>query len=284
MILPAPGGAFEWRRFGERSGLVCLPLAEIARHVFTARGWPLGEAPEVDEDEAWRSVAGALGDNRPVSRARQVHGAGVVLAGWNHPTADLPTADIIVAHSGRAAGVQVADCVPLLVADRGSGAVAAVHAGWRGLAARAPQVAVDALVERCGARADDLVASIGPAIGPCCYEVGPDVYQAFAQAGFHAEQLARWFRGSPAQLAGNPTLPSVVARTSHDPTRRYFDPWSATTDQLVQRGIPVDQVHVSSLCTASHPAAFCSYRRDGAGAGRFAAAIASRVRSGQVLE
>jgi polyphenol oxidase len=76
-------------------------------------------------------------------------------------------------------GVRTADCVPILLADPATGAVAAIHAGWRGSAARIAAAAVRELAERWNVRPGDLRAAVGPSIGPCCYEVGPEVAYQF---------------------------------------------------------------------------------------------------------
>ena len=289
MILPVPGAGFEWQRFGERSGLVCVPMASLATHVFTGRDWSLGAirgpdgldvATSGSDRAGWRAVARAVGvDIGGLRRARQVHGADVSSC-RPEPADALPAADVIVVSDvGDAAAIQVADCVPLLIADRMTGAVSAVHAGWRGLAAGAPRVAVEALVTRCRARVTDLVAAIGPAIGPCCYEVGLDVRQAFHAAGHPSELVASWFHDVPVETPQNPSLPSVAARRGASREgRSFFDTWSAAAHQLTAAGVPASQVFRADLCTASHPAAFCSYRRDGNGAGRLAAAIRCRPR------
>ena len=111
-------------------------------------------------------------------------------------------ADIIVANDPAAVlAIQTADCVPLLIADRRTGAVAAAHAGWRGMAARVPVVAVHALASTFGSRPGDLVAAIGPSISGSCYEVGGEVRERFTTAGFPAPKLERWF--SPAERPGH---------------------------------------------------------------------------------
>jgi YfiH family protein len=157
-----------------------------------------------------------------------------------------------------ALAVQTADCVPLLIADRRTGSIAAAHAGWRGLAAHVPRVAVEALGRAFDSHPGDLVAAIGPSISAPRYEVGADVRIRFEQAGYSSGQLARWF--SPAERPGH----------------WFFDAWCAAYDQLAEAGLAAPQVHVAALCTASHPDVFCSYRRDGKGAGRIAGAIRAR--------
>src|SRR2546427_170559 len=84
------------------------------------------------------------------------------------------------------------------VAARRTHAAAAAHAGWRGLAARVPLVAIERIHRDLGSRVDDLMVAIGPAIGACCYEVGEDVRARFAHAGFTPAQIDRWFPAEPA--------------------------------------------------------------------------------------
>ena len=83
--------------------------------------------------------------------------------------------------------------MPLLLADPRTGAVAAVHAGWRGTAAGAATAALDALAREFGSRPEDLVVAIGPSIGACCYEVGSELVDAFAAAGHARHLIDRWF-------------------------------------------------------------------------------------------
>jgi YfiH family protein len=205
-------------------------------------------------------------------RMQQVHGRAVAVA---NPALDPPVADVIVTHDPAVViAVQSADCVPLLLADTRSGAVAAAHAGWRGLAARVPQAAVEAMMTTFGSRAEDLLVAAGPSIGACCYEVGVDVRDRFRDAGFSPEALDRWFSGSPQTIAGNPSSRSIPQTPR--PEHWYFDGWSSTRDQLRAAGITPDRFFAAGLCTASHAGALCSYRRDGAPAGRLVGAIRAR--------
>jgi YfiH family protein len=229
-------------------------------------------------------VADVLGvDRAHLVRVHQVHGAGVVVvrreseASSPHTaeTALLPDADIIVSHDpAQAIAIQTADCVPLLVADRRTGAVAAAHAGWRGLAARVPEVTVRWLSQEFGSLPDDLLAAIGPSIGACCYEVGRDVRARFETAGFSGLRLERWFVSEPRPSDTNPSMPSLPPNRRAD--HWFFDGWAATCDQLEWAGVPRGQMFVAELCAASHADAFCSYRRDGSRAGRLAGAIRAR--------
>jgi YfiH family protein len=248
-------------------------MLSVAPHVFTTRAWRLGSA-RADEEPAWGDVASALGlSAASLVRGRQVHGAEVLIA---RPEPGRPDADIVVgADPSLGMAVQVADCVPLLLADPRTGATAAAHAGWRGVAARVPEVAVAALARSYGARPSDLLAAIGPAIGPCCYEVGDDVRRRFEELGVPKNELEVDFSPTPAEDAQNPPLPAVSHGTR--PGRWFLNLWAATRRQLVRTGMRADRVFVASLCTASHPDVFCSYRRDGSGAGRIAAAIRPRA-------
>jgi len=216
-------------------------------------------------------------------RLRQVHGAAVLVrriadvrpdTGSARPGAGaLPEADIAVSNDpGDVLTIQTADCVPLLLADPGTGAAAAAHAGWRGLAARVPIVAVKMLIDTFGSRPGELIAAVGPSIGACCYEVGEDVRARFIDAEFETVELERWFGRETRPTSRNPAHAAV--RLAPDARGRwYFDGWLASRDQLVSAGVAESRISVAELCTASHVETFCSYRRDGRHCGRMAAAI-----------
>ena len=185
MILPRPDPSFEWRETPFGPALVSTLLEQEASHFFTTRPWTLGAALKPTH-EAWTDIGNAFDPVSPLLRLRQVHGRTVVVAeqlekaGPSEPA----EADIIVSGSANIAiAVQVADCVPLLIADRRLGVVAAAHAGWRGLALGVPGATVRALITRYGSNPQDLVAAIGPSVGACCYEVGPEVSAEFGKTG-----------------------------------------------------------------------------------------------------
>lgn len=256
--LPQPSGTFRWAQAnGEPPALVCAALEPFATHLFTTRAWVLGE-PGDRPTEGWRQVEHAVG--APVLQVRQVHGRDVLV----HRVGDEPRlvdADVIVSDDPAfAIAIRTADCVPLLLANRRTGAVAAAHAGWRGLSAGVPGVAAEALAQMPNGTTRDIVAAVGPAISGPRYEVGEDVWRSFQNAGFAPAMLERWF--STGRVEG----------------RWQFDGWAAASDQLEMAGVPREHIYAARLCTASHPGVFCSYRRDGAPAGRMAAVIRCRAR------
>jgi YfiH family protein len=255
---PQPATDFEWTVVDGHRALVCRPLRAHARHLFTTRDWALGSAANGDDPAGWSAAAAALGVSpAELFRVHQVHGASVVIKrrGDRVDSEARPSADIILSDDPEIAiAVQTADCVPLLMADTATGAVAAAHAGWRGLAGGVPGVAIAAMSRVFGTRPADLLVAAGPSISAARYEVGDEVRSRF-EAAFGARDAARWF---PTQT-----------RQSH----WLFDGWGAARDQLVAAGVPPASLHACSLCTAEHRDLFCSYRRDGRQAGRMAAVI-----------
>lgn len=267
MTLPAVPDAFEWIHAPWGSALRCRPLAAVAPHVFTTRQLALS-VPGLGQ------LADAL-DVRDVVAVKQVHGANVVVARRGQPVPGRPfdaatrdiEADVLVSDDPSVAvSVRAADCVPLLMADRQRGVVAAVHAGWRGTVARAAVAAVDALGREFGTRPEDLVVAMGPSIGPCCYEVGSELVDAFAAAGHQRHLITRWFMTPPMPRGRFKPVPGA------GPTLR-LDVAGANRDQLVIAGVDEASIHLSGLCTAEHLDVLTSYRAEKEKAGRLAAAI-----------
>ena len=235
--------------------LVCDELARHAPHFFTTSDLELRT-----DDREWAAVAQLI--DVPRQRLRlisQFHGADIAVvrrgdaAEWTPSRADgIATNDSTVA-----VGVRVADCAPILIADTTQAAVAAVHAGWRGTLQGIAAEGVRALSEEFGSHPGNLVAAIGPCLGPCCGEMGPEVPAMFRDAGHDQPTLERWFHIAP---SGRP----------------YFDLWQANRDQLEAAGLDPAKIFGAGLCTRSHPDVFHSYRAKGAEAGRMLGVI--RVR------
>ncbi len=262
MTLPSVPESFRWADTSSGLVLKCEPLESIAPHLFTTRDVP------ISSPEEWNVVAGLIGAMDAVT-LNQVHGSEVVTIRRGAARPDgRPDGDVLVSDDPRVAiAVRAADCVPLLLADRRTGAVAAVHAGWRGTAAGAASAAVDALARECGVQPQHLVAAIGPSIGPCCYEVGSELVNAFAAAGHARHLVDRWFS---VRDAGS----GIRDRES---ARLVLDVPGANRDQLILAGVPEDQIYLSGLCTAMHLDVLTSYRVEKEKAGRIAGVIRSRA-------
>jgi YfiH family protein len=176
----------------------------------------------------------------PFAVARQVHGSEVVRVGpgrarrgFDAPNRALPPADILSTSTrSLPLGVLAADCLPIALASEAEGRVVAVHAGWRGLAGGILQAALALFGDPAG-----VAAAIGPAIGPCHYEVGTEVLEAVGAA------------------TGDPP---VWQRRGGG---RYLDLAATAARSLAASGVP--EIEDAGLCTGCLPERFYSYRRDG---------------------
>jgi YfiH family protein len=219
------------------------PLFEDAGvpHLFTTRNFPGVTAfrdPFPPLGEAARPLLEACGlGERPPAFLKQVHGAHVVRAteGGLAGHADA----LLTGTRGQPIAVFSADCVPVLLYDPDGPRVAAAHAGWRGTTQSVTRAAVEALVEE-GGRRERILAAVGPAIGPCCYEVDKPVIAALDRAF-----PARWGQWVRAAGAG----------------KWMLDLWAANEEQLRSAGIGSDRISNPRLCTACRTDLFYSYRR-----------------------
>jgi hypothetical protein len=212
-----------------------LPHASTTRHCpgVTAPSAPTGPFGA----EAGAVLAAAGIDLARVSYARQVHGASHArtskagLAG----TADI----LITTERSLPLAIFTADCLAIILYDPDAGALGIVHSGWRGTVRGAPQGAVSALVGM-GARPDRLRVTIGPSIGPCCYEVDAPVVEAFGSA--HPGQWERWLRpGRPGHW--------------------MLDLWAANEELLGEGGVRPQRIENCRTCTACRTELFYSYRK-----------------------
>lgn len=259
MTWPVPGADFLWIDEPWGPMLRCTPLEGVARHGFTSRQLRL--RPGETASAGWGLAASSVGCRvDDIQRVHQVHGASVRVVRARGSGLAPPDADAVVTCvPGLAVAVVAADCVPLLLADPSTGAVAAVHAGWRGTAANAIGAAVAVLVGEFGVEPANLVAAVGPSIGACCYDVGEELPPAFLAAGRKGSDIAKWF-------------------TRDANGRLRLDLWRANADLLVRAGVQGSNVHVSGLCTKTHVDVLESFRVEGDRAGRMAAIIVAPTR------
>lgn len=183
-----------------------------------------------------------------VVRPRQVHGVAVAQLDAGGRLAPEEADAIVATRAGVRVGVVTADCVPILVAHHEGAAVAAIHAGWRGLGAGVVEAGIEALCAAAGAPPAAFAAVIGPCIGLCCYEVDAPVLDAMG---------ARFGDALPPTLA--PTRPGHAR----------LDLGRLAAVALARAGLPAARsARLPDACTACHPDRFHSFRRDGDRAGR----------------
>jgi YfiH family protein len=207
-----------------------LPFFRSKKHAFCAR---TGE----------KGVLEALGvpEGRLLT-LRQVHKADVLVFEGDtriltHP---LPY-DAVVTNKKRVAlAISTADCLPILMIDRSKKVIAAVHAGWRGMWRGVVQRAARTMIAAFESAPGDILAGIGPGIGPCCYEVGTEVVSLFQNSFEAPHEFIQKREG-----------------------RTYLDLSRAAQLELIQVGIPPENIEAIPLCTACRQDLFFSYRRDG---------------------
>jgi YfiH family protein len=178
------------------------------------------------------------------TQVKQIHSNRIVVANGRHGCLDNADA-LVSSEPGNLIGIRTADCAPILIADPENRAVAAIHAGWRGTATGIAAGAVERLAQEFGSKPAQLLVAIGPAIGPCCFEVGPEV----------------------AELFQNDAVPS--------PNGKYIvNLPDAIFRQLVVAGVVPTRIDVMRLCTVcTGPGQFHSFRRDKEDSGRMVSAI-----------
>ena len=185
-------------------------------------------------------------DDHHLLMPHQVHETEVVAVDGASDESQLEGVDALMTNvPGVCIGVSTADCIPVLLYDKVHRAVCAIHAGWRGTVKRIAVKAVAAMASTYGTCAADLVAQIGPGIHVESFEVGDEVYEAFADAGFQMQQISRRY-----------------------PDKWHIDLPECNRQQLITSGIPATRIAVSPLCTYQHPDTFFSARRLGINSGR----------------
>ncbi len=253
---------FYWRELEGVRALICAPLEDDGFvNGFSTRLGGVSEMPAKAlslagfNDDAAENIL----ENRrrflklfpgdwALAGCWQVHGADVRVVQTREEAkpaenerGDTIFCDVIVSQTkGVLAGVKTADCVPILLGDPVTGAFAAVHAGWRGTLATAVVVAVERLAKEYEAKPENLRVAIGASAGPCCYEVGSDVIDAFSSKFPEGDKLF------------TPTRPGHA----------LVDLLKANRDQLTSTGVDPGRIHTAPICTMCRTDLFFSYRKE----------------------
>lgn len=215
------------------------------RHAFTTRQNGLGNRNKgARHTDDWNAVAEAFGIHTyRLVTVNQVHGEKIEkVDDLNFRSVRTIHADAMITDvPGLALGVETADCVPVLLYDPVKHAIAAVHAGWRSTVKKIVQKAVNRMSEEFGSEPSRMIAAIGPAIGPECYEVDEPVIGPVREAFSFWKDVT---------------------------TQRGSDRWSldlvkANTMELLQIGLAMKNIHVAGMCTACRKDLFYSYRAEG---------------------
>lgn len=213
-------------------------------------GHTVGDDPRAVEANH-QLICQALGfDREDIVSPHQVHSATVgIVDARDRGRVRAETDALVTTEPGVLVMLRFADCVPVLLYDPRRRVIGLAHAGWRGTAAGVAQATVNVMETAFGCRPADVIAGIGPSIGPCCYEVGEDVASAFGRA----------FPGAGGLL-----------RSRSDGHWRA-DLWAANRLQLAEVG--VQRIEVAAICTACRTDEWFSHRAEHCKTGRFAAAI-----------
>ncbi len=207
----------------------------------------------------------------------QIHSAIVRLAGGGAP-AGLRGDALLTRRPGRLLGIKTADCFPVLLVDGRRRAVAAVHAGWRGLVQRVVEKTAGEMRRNFGSAPADLRAAIGPGIQACCFEVGHEVLEEFASQFADAGDYCRLDPPDPLETRLPQQPLTGVRNMLRDPVtaRAHVDLAEAVRRQLLAAGLDLRRIYNSGRCTACELLRFYSYRREKDAAGRMLSVIGIR--------
>jgi YfiH family protein len=183
-------------------------------------------------------------DHVQLATLRQIHSDKVVVADRAGVIGEGDA--LISARPGLTVAIRTADCLPVLIADAKNKAVGAVHAGWRGIVREVAPRAIEAMGREFGSRPEDLIVGLGPSIGACCFEVGPEVAIRFSDLFPERQDLS---------------------------VKTKIDLTEAMVRQLRRIGVPPGQIASSPFCTYCQSSFFHSHRRDGDAAGRMISGI-----------
>lgn len=285
--------------FGTRQGGESKDTSAAQSSTLSTGSWP------AETQRKRRGFLQAIGaGNLPLAVLHQTHSAIIYcvsqssgghlryqLAGNPLPETESPPRTrsgdaLMTQHAGIMLGIRVADCMPILMVDCEKRVIAAVHAGWRGALNRIVEKAVGEMCRMFNSRPENLFAAIGPSIRGCCYEVGPEVVDAFCGAFPSGEDFFHRVMATPeeARMALRyQTLFSLQAPPGHQAedvlSKVHLDLAAVARYQLEQAGITPQQIYTADYCTACRTDLFFSYRKEGSLAGRMMVVIGMRPQS-----
>ena len=241
-----PNGDLTHAVFGRAGGVSPAPFDSLNMSIST------GDSLENVRENRRRALAAAGVMAAAVATLWQVHGTEVVVVAAQ-PGDPLTQADALITNERSVTlFLRFADCVPILLFDPVRRVTGIAHAGWRGTVAGMAQNVVRAMVAKYGCIAADILAGIGPAVGPARYEVGAEVADAARAAFPHESDILQVRAG-----------------------KTYLDLWTANAAALRSAG--VSSIEVAQLCTAENNNEFFSHRGDNGQSGRFGALIGMGV-------
>jgi YfiH family protein len=209
-----------------------------------------GDTPERVQENRRRLAAALDIDAAQIVRCQQVHGTGIAKVDRSDAGCLLEGCDGLVTDTiGLPLAVVFADCTPLVLYDRRRHVLGVCHAGWRGTVNGAATATLWAMQAGYDCAPTDIVAGIGPSIGPASYEVGEEVLD-----------LARARLPDATLFFGHPNGATA---------RPHFDLWAANQHQLAAAGVPFSQIEVSGIDTATHTDDFFSHRAERGRCGLF---------------
>lgn len=231
-------------------------------------GGKTGDDPANVRENRWRAARLVGRGPSDLVFARQVHGANLthVRAGYDGGAFD-DTDALITNATQTPLVILTADCAAVFLYDPVHHAAGIAHAGWRGTVAGIAAKTVEQMVEKFSSRPGDLIAGIGPSIGPCCYEVGDEVIFAVeARLPDYTEEILV-----------DPDMASAGSfRASVNEGRRHFDLWRANELILMDAGLTEPHIEIARLCTSCRTDLFYSHRAEKGVTGRFGGIIMLR--------
>ena len=241
----AEHGTIQENGFGEKGIRVAYMKGEDvteARQVISVSMAALSEQLGSDLEHV------CITNQQHTANVKLVHGAD--LGYWNSVERTEPIDGLVTNVPNACLAVYGADCPPVYIIDKTKHVIALVHAGWKGTLGKIPKVAVEMMVKEYGCNPADMYAAIGPSICESCYEMGDEVYDAFAE---------RWSKDDADALLKRHPVIGMDGRIE-SAGKYHLDLWKANRMTLERCGIPGDHIETTNICTCCNSDEFYSYR------------------------